>query len=305
MRTGPARILFVSGKGGTGKSFVAEALARSAVSHGLDVALLRVRAAAGADEHGSQAAEPATTGSGSSHRRGRAAPSATFKETVLDERATLEKFLTRVLRLGFVARRLLDSRTFSAIAAATPGLRDLVTLSAITALASHGRRRGFDLIVVDAPASGHTIPLLTAPALVLDIAPLGPVAQEARAARALIANESRFLPLIVTTPEELAVTEALSLYDDLLGAGIPAPRIVVNGLWPGHLRPEHVEWLLTTGASIDALLYEKRRRRQLELVAVLEHRVGRCPTLPFTFREDEVPEAAIAALLDTVLGALR
>lgn len=304
MRNVPARILFVSGKGGTGKSFVAEALAHQAAARGLEVALVRVRAAPGSggeDGGGDRSVQSARRATA----HGGATQPATFHAITLDERATLEKFLTRVLRLGFVARRLLDSRTFSAVAAAAPGLRDLVTLTAITALASPRRRRSFELVVVDAPASGHSVPLLTAPRQVLEIAPVGPVAREARAARQLVGDTQLFLPLIVTTPEELAITEALSLCDDLLDAGVAAPRVVVNGLWPGHLAAEHVDWLLGSQASSDALLHLKRRQRQLELIAVLERRVGRCPTLPFTFKEDEVPRAAIAALLDTVIGAQR
>ncbi|MBI5505969.1 MAG: hypothetical protein HY899_14325 [Deltaproteobacteria bacterium] len=308
MRNVPARILFVSGKGGTGKSFVAEALAERAAARGLEVALVRVRAAAGSadpdsggSEHRTEAARPATAHASD----GVTAQPATFHTTTLDERATLEKFLTRVLRLNFVARRLLDSRTFSAVAAAAPGLRDLVTLTAITALASPRRRRSFELIVVDAPASGHSVPLLTAPAQVLEIAPVGPVAREARAARELVADTQLFVPLIVTTPEELAINEALTLCEDLRCAGVAAPRVVVNGLWPGHLAAEHVDWLVGSRASSDALLHLKRRQRQLELIATLERRVGRCPTLPFTFKEDEVPRAAITALLDSVIGAER
>lgn len=297
MSAGRARILFVSGKGGTGKSFVAEALARAAASRGLEVALVRVRGQA-ADADG--VAGRATHGDAAGARLGGTAASR-LEEVVFDERLTLEKFLVRVLRLGFVARRLLDSRTFSAVAAATPGLRDLVTLTAITALASPSRRPRLDLIVVDAPATGHSVPLLTAPTRVLDIAPLGPVAREARAARRLVADHTRFLPLIVTTPEELAVTEALTLYDDLLRAGVPAPRIAVNGLWPEHLEPRFADWLTASAASSDALLHWKRRRRQLDLIAMLEGRVGPCAALPFSFQEGAVPEAEIGALLNTLL----
>lgn len=299
MRTGPARILFVSGKGGTGKSFVAEALATEATSRGLRVALVRVHAA-----EATKAKTPESHGRATGPRvRREAAQVPAFREVTLDERAALEKFLTRVLVVGFVARRLLDSRTFSAVAAAAPGLRDLVTLTAITALAAPRRRRGLDLIVVDAPASGHSVPLLTAPQRVLEIAPVGPVAREARAARELVTDARRFVPLIVTIAEELAVTEALSLYEDMIDAGVPAPRIVVNSLWPLHLAAEHVDWLLASRASSDAILHHKRRRRQLELITSLEQRVGRCPALPFTFNEEEVPTTAIASLLDTVLGA--
>lgn len=297
MRTAPARIVFVSGKGGTGKSSVAEALAgHAAVDRQLRVALVRTGRTAG------ETGPPADADQRHRHAAGK--PPA-FREILLDERETLERFLARVLRIGFVARRLLDSRTFSAVAAAAPGLRDLVTLTAITSLASPGRRRGFDLVVVDAPASGHSIPLLTSPVRVLELAPLGPVAREARAAREVVTDAERFVALIVTIPEELAVTEALELYEDLVGAGVAARRIVVNGVWPGHLHDEHVPWLLTARPSLDALLYHKRRQRQLEQIAALQRRVGPCVSLPFTFGHHELAPRAIATLLDSVLGVRR
>lgn len=294
MLTGSARIVFVSGKGGTGKSFVAEALAAYAARERcLRVALVRVRPPFG--EPGDDGQHEETTAAGPAHSPG-------FRTIVLDERETLEKFLGRVLRVGFVARRLLDSRTFRAVAAAAPGLRDLVTLTAITALASAGRRRSVDLVVVDAPASGHSVPLLTSPVRVLDLAPLGPVAREARAALQTVTDRQSFVPLIVTIPEELAVTEAVTLYEELVAEGIPAPRIVVNCLWPGHLDDAHVQWLVTRRPSLDALLHHKRRQRQLEQLATLERKTGKCMTLPFTFGNQLLPAAAIAALLDSVLA---
>ncbi|MBI5505346.1 MAG: hypothetical protein HY899_11130 [Deltaproteobacteria bacterium] len=306
MRTGPARILFVSGKGGTGKSFVAEALGREAASRGTEVVLVRVRASASAGGDG----EPNSESAVSPPRRDARASNRTsaeslvaFKEVHLDEKAALEEFLTRVLPLGFVARRLLGGRMLSALAAAAPGLRDLVTLTAITALATDHRGHTHDLLVVDAPATTHGVPLLTAPTRVLEITPTGPLTREAETARELITDPRRFIPLIVTTPEELAVTEAISLHDDMRDAGVPAARVVVNGLWPARLAPEHAKWLLATRVSSDAIVHHKRRQRQLELIDTLERRVGRCPTLPFMFDDRPVAAGVIAALLDTVLGA--
>ena len=298
-----AHILFVTGKGGTGKSAVARGLAEAAAAAGRPVALVRMRPAGESEEAGASGAKTSGrrpgTPDGPSSRGGQpisSAPKPTrVREVLLDDRGDLEAFLTRVLRLGFLARRLLDSRTFSAVAAAAPGLRDLVTLTAITTLAASrplGRR---GLVVVDAPATGHSVPLLTAPGRVLELAPVGPVASEARAAHRVVIDPAAFTPLLVTTPEELAISEVLSLHDQLREAGVPFPRIVVNGLWPAHVAANDAAKLEASGASADALLHLQRRRRQDELVAQLEARVGECPKVDFSFVDGSEDDGALSS----------
>lgn len=252
-----ARILFVTGKGGTGKSSVAEALAAEAASRSVGSMLVRMPAS-------SSAVRPSPPG---------------VVTKLLDDTRDLEDFLSRVIGLGFLARRLLDSATFSAVAAAAPGLRDLVALTAITTEASY--RRG--LVVVDAPASGHSVSLLTAPAQVLDLAPMGPIAHEARAACAVLADARQFTALVVATPEELAITEALQLREDIKAAGVPAPRLIVNGLWPAHVCDGDGEAIAASGASADATAHWRRHRRQAALLTDLEDRAGPCSHIGFAF----------------------
>lgn len=273
-----ARILFVTGKGGTGKSSVAGALAAEAAARGHSALLMRMPASGG------EAPRPAP--------RASAGPGVVTK--TLDDTRDLEDFLTRVTGLGLVARRLLDSRTFSAVAAAAPGLRDLVALTAITTEAA--RRRG--LVVVDAPASGHSVPLLTAPARVQELAPVGPVAREARRACAVLADPRAFTAVVVATPEELAVTEALQLRADILEAGVARVRVVANGLWPAHVGDEDGERIAASGASADAAAHWRRHRRQDSLVRELEAQIGGCSRIAFAFgaRERSLPEGDVAAL---------
>jgi len=288
-----AHILFVTGKGGTGKSSVATSLAQLATSRGRAVVLLRMRTATGEDA-------PATEQADDSIARDRAMDRIRLprlREVSLDDQRDLEQFLLRVLPLGFLARRLLDSRTFTAVAAAAPGLRDLVRLTGIAALAASPELRRGGLVVVDAPATGHSVPLLQSPAQVLELAPIGPVAREARRTRRLIADPQRFTPVLVTTPEELAITEVLSLHRQILGAGLPAPRIVVNGLWPAHLEKSWAERLVASGASADAALHWRRRQRQMELVEGLEQAIGTCPRIGFSFRDGALPEHDVESLL--------
>lgn len=279
-----ARVLFVTGKGGTGKSTVAAALAREAAARGTRVLLFEMPAAA------------ETPRSGSRGRRLDAGSS--VRTRTFDERRDLQAFLSRVLGLGFVARRLGESRTFAAVAAAAPGLRDLVALGAIAEDAS--RRRG--LVVVDAPATGHSVPMLTAPSRVLELATIGPVAREARRANDLIADPASFAAVLVTTPEELAITEVLSLAGLVAGAGVASSHVVVNAMWPAYVGVEDGERIAASGVSSDAAMHWRRRRRQAALVEQLERRAGRCEQLRFSFSGGEPPPEDVAALLDALGG---
>jgi arsenite/tail-anchored protein-transporting ATPase len=278
-----ARVFFVTGKGGTGKSSVARALAREAAARGTRVLLIRMQASGDAALR-----ERPPAG------RGRVFPSPSlFRERTLDDQRDLEAFLTRVLGLGFVARRLGASRTFSAVAAAAPGLRDLVALSTIATEAS--RRRG--LVVVDAPATGHSIPLLRASDRVLELAPIGPVAREVERARALVRDSETFTAVLVTTPEELAIAEVVELRDEVLAAGVASIRVVVNGAWPAYVLEVEGESIADSDVSADATLHWRRHLRHVALARELEERVGRCTRIGFSFDGEEPPAADMAMLL--------
>jgi anion-transporting ArsA/GET3 family ATPase len=263
-----ARIVFVTGKGGSGKTTLARALAAEAGRR--RVAVLRVRFPASAEDD--VAVDP--------------------DEQVLDGHRDLEAFLTRLLGFGFLARRLQSSATFSAVAAAAPGLRDLVALTTVAALAK--RRRG--LVLVDAPSSGHSAPLVESPARVLEMASVGPIAKEAAHARQMLANPRAFSALVVATPEELSVTEAARLRSDLVAAGVASCRIVLNGCWPDEAAAEDAGRI--AAASPDAALYLRRRARQVALEEALLAEAGPCPRVRFAFGSQTPPADDVAALFD-------
>ncbi len=275
-----ATILFVTGKGGSGKSWISAGLAREAAARGLRSARVRVTAPSEADHQ---------PGAGSS--RG-------FEDIVVREREALADFLHEVIPLGFVARRLLDSETFSAVAAAAPGLRDLVALATVARLGQGSD--AFDLVVVDAPASGHSVPMVTAPARVGEVVSFGRIARLVEDLDRLVRDNDRFRVLVVTTPEELSVIEAIDLSEELTAAGAPPARVVVNGLWPAYLDGVCARWLRRSGASGDALLHLGRRERQESLVARLQARVGPTSTIAQHFGEPEARERRreIAELFD-------
>jgi anion-transporting ArsA/GET3 family ATPase len=253
MAASRTRTLFVTGKGGAGKSFVAAELAREGAARGLRAAVVEAAAA-------ETRARPRTPCA-----EGAAEP---WTRIVLDPREALRRLLMRLLRFGFLSNRLMDSRTFSAVAAAAPGLYDLVRMDYLAELAT-GRAGGrFDLLVVDAPASGHAVAMLEAPRRIEELVPLGPAAAVARAARALTAEAASFRAVVVALPEELSITETAELHAALERIEVGAAPTVVNGVYPERATGDQTAWLSAhPAASSDARLHAARRERQLSLAA--------------------------------------
>lgn len=115
------------------------------------------------------------------------------------------------------------------VTSAAPGLADLVLLGKIRQLEQKGEA---DLIVVDAPASGHAVGFLMAPRGLARTAASGPVRHQADLALELLADEARCQVALVTLPEEGPVSEVIetgfALEDQV---GVRLGPVVVNGCW--------------------------------------------------------------------------
>ncbi len=283
-----ARIIYVTGKGGAGKTFFASLLAQAAV----DRALRPILVSFGDPERSASTAEPA------------AVAGATPVE--LDHQGALEGVLTKLLRFKTLSDRLMDSRTFTAVAAAAPGLRDVLYLVAIRDLAERAVAAGHGLIVIDGFASGHSTLLLGAPRRVQRLVRIGRLAREVAAADSLVRDPNRFRVAIVSNPEELSVVEAEELLAQLRELGLPLAPVVLNGLLPQRAGEPQAAWLERHGGSEDARLYIARRRRQLLLTDRLRDAAGNAHIIPFSFAEDpHVASADAGALLDELFEAWR
>ncbi|MGH7931608.1 MAG: ArsA-related P-loop ATPase, partial [Candidatus Binataceae bacterium] len=145
----PPRLIFVTGKGGTGKSTVAAALAvalsrsRPTILADLDRRLSAARAL-GVDLDGA----------------GVASAGDNLEVTALSRRAELEAFIHRIVPLKSISSRMLKSRTFGYVTAALPGLEAFLMLEHLRLIA--GRAALEDrYVVVDGPATGNAIELLS------------------------------------------------------------------------------------------------------------------------------------------------
>jgi anion-transporting ArsA/GET3 family ATPase len=247
------RLIFVTGKGGVGKTTLALALGLAAADTGLRTIV------ADLDGRGDQ-------------REHEFAPGL-FRVSV-DPQSAMEEYLE--LKVPSPANQALrQSRLFAAFAMATPGMRELLCIGKLWELAQLQRRIGdgppYDLVIVDAPASGHGAALLRTPRTFAEIARVGPIAGQAQTIAQTLADRAFTSVIAVTTAEEMPVNETLELRDTLRSAPDPheLERVFLNGLYPDRFT--------TADAAVlgDALRScpVKRDRAAIE-VALSEHRLA-------------------------------
>lgn len=186
----PPRLIFVTGKGGAGKSAVAAALA---------LALSRRRPAtlADLDRRGSAAAMLAAAGK-----------SDALETLALTPRAELEAFIHRIVPLRSISQRMLRSRTFGYVTAALPGLEAFLLLERLRLIAGTAALED-RYAVIDAPATGHALELLNVAGGIRGLAPAGTLNRLAVAVEDFIADPNRFGVILTVSPEELSLREAL------------------------------------------------------------------------------------------------
>jgi Anion-transporting ATPase len=221
------QLVVVTGKGGVGKSSIAAAIGLLAAERGRATIVVEV---------GDQSRLPALFGLAAREPGVETRLTERLSSISIDpDRALLEWLQALGGRVS--GRVLASSGTFQYFAAAAPGAKELVTMVKVWELtqANRWQRRasGYDLVVIDAPASGHALGMLRSPHTFGAIARVGPIAGQAEKVRALLEDPARASYLAVALATETAVTEALELQDDLrtqLRQSLSA--IVVNGLLP-------------------------------------------------------------------------
>jgi anion-transporting ArsA/GET3 family ATPase len=266
------KLIVVTGKGGVGKSTVASALGLAAAQRGLRTIVVELGAQHhlpdlfAADEMGPNGTNRARRADGNEHsRRGHRPDRHDGKEIELQEglwtmsidpdRALGEWLQTLTGRIS--ARLLASSSTFQYFAAAAPGVKELVSMVKLHELCegrgaaksgssdSSRERRGrpaYDLVVLDAPASGHALAMLRSPQTFSAIVRVGPLAEQAQALCELLEDGQRSGYVAVTHASEMAVTETLELEEGLrreLDRDLDA--VIVNGTMPRRFSRQDLE----------------------------------------------------------------
>jgi anion-transporting ArsA/GET3 family ATPase len=291
------RLVIVTGKGGVGKTTVAVALGLRAAAEGKRTIVCEVAA----QENASRMFDHTEVG---------------FHEVEMEENLwsisidpdeSMREYVLLQLKVRAMRDMLFRSRIFNYLAAATPGLKELVTIGKIWELAQLDRKvkkgRKYDLVIVDAPATGHGVGFLQTPRTFANIARVGPIHSQALQLDRLITDHEHTGTAIVALPEEMPVNESAALEKDLRDeVGVAVDRIYLNGLYPERFTKAEAERLtgLAEGergavraAARAALSEQGRARSQRAQLARLRRRVDApVKTLPFLFEPDLGPEAA-------------
>lgn len=240
-------LLVVTGKGGVGKSVVSAALAAVIAASGRRVLLMEVDPR----ENLHQLFDLPPSGGEIVRAAERLYLQNLRPQRVLDE-------LTREqIKIAFLARRVIESPVYRHFTEGAPGLEELAVLGhALRQVRRRTEPAMPDTVILDAPATGHGVSLLAAPALVTDVVAGGPFGQMARELAAFVSDESRAGILAVTLAEEMPVQEVIELLEMLRSrVGRTPDAIVVNGLYPAvpattdDLAPALAPWIARRHAN--------------------------------------------------------
>jgi anion-transporting ArsA/GET3 family ATPase len=300
------RLIFVTGKGGVGKSTVATALGLLAARRGLRTIV-------------------AELASQDRIRQSFEHDGDTFEEVRLakrlytisiDPQYAMEEYLK--VKTGTVGQALGSSRLFGAFAMATPGMRELLSVGKAWELAQTERRTSgadaYDLVIVDSPAAGHGIGILRTPRTFAEIARVGPIAHQGARIAATIADHDFTAVVAVATAEEMPVNETLWLRDQLVADELRLDAVIVNARYPDRFTAAESEQLAAArdratsplaAAALGAALSEQARAAgQAEQLRRLHAGLGMpLIELPYLFAE-QIGRRQLELLADALEAGL-
>lgn len=310
--TWPARLHVVTGKGGTGKTTVAAALALALAAGGRRTLLAEVEGRQGiaqlfgTDPLPYEERRVATTPDGGEVRA-----------LAVDPEEALLEYLDMFYRLGAAGRAL---RKLGAIDFATtiaPGLRDVLLTGKVkeSTTRSVNGRRAYHAVVLDAPPTGRIGRFLNVTAETARLAKMGPIKTQSEGVAALLRSPMTAVH-VVTLLEEMPVQETMDAIAELTGLGIGVGKIIVNGTRPPLLstaritKPELRRGLTAAGlpadpASVAALQAEAQAhltRRELEESLRAELAEAGRPVVELPLLEDGVDAIGLTTLAARLAG---
>ena len=242
-RLNKARLHFVTGKGGTGKSTIAASLALALAAGGRKVLLVEVEGRQGIAQLFDVPPLPyeevkvATADGGGQ-----------VNALAIDTEAAFLEYLDMFYNLGIAGRAMKRIGAVEFATTIAPGLRDVLLTGKIKEIVvrsekerakTKGKSFGYDAVVVDSPPTGRIARFLDVTKAVSDLAKGGPVHSQADGVVKLLHSELTAIHL-VTLLEALPIQETLEAIDELTALGLPIGSVIVNRNIPSYLTPDEL-----------------------------------------------------------------
>ena len=225
------RLVVFIGKGGTGKSTLSAALALAASRRGKRVLVCEVTARERVSE---------LFGRPASGREIRQLLPNLYSLHVRPAEA-MREYALMILRYETLYNLVFENKVVRYFLTAAPSLAEIVLLGKVWWHAAREMERGrprWDLVVLDAPATGHGLTLLTVPDVFLSIVSEGPLARDMRDMQSLLKDPARCRTCVVTLPEEMPANEAIELHRALGQHGLPQGPLFLNGVFEPRFTPQ-------------------------------------------------------------------
>ncbi|MET8356875.1 ArsA-related P-loop ATPase [Micromonospora sp. NPDC005171] len=224
----PARLHVVTGKGGTGKTSVAAALALALAAGGRRTLLVEVEGRQGIAQLFGIDPLPYEE-----RHLADAPDGGEVRALAVDAEEALLEYLDMFYKLGAAGRAL---RKLGAIDFATtiaPGLRDVLLTGKVkeATTRTNGQRRAYDAVVLDAPPTGRIGRFLNVTAETARLAKVGPIKTQSEGVAALLRSPMTAVH-VVTLLEEMPIQETVDAIADLTALGFSVGKVLVNGVRP-------------------------------------------------------------------------
>ena len=296
------RLVVVTGKGGTGKSTLSAAIALAASRRGKKTLVCevtvkeRVADFFGRPPSGTQIRELLPN----------------LYSVHVRPREAMREYALMTLKYETLYKIAFENAAARYFLAAAPSLAEIVMLGKVWWHASQEMERGklrWDLVVLDAPATGHGLTFLTVPEVFLRLVQDGPLARDMRGMQSLLADPQRCSIGIVTLPEEMPANEAVELDRALRAHGFPSGPLFLNGFVASRFSQQEVlaatrggPLLAAAGEAADN--HEARAALSLQYEQVLREAMPRpVAKVPFLY-ERGFGAQAVEKVAQAIEGAL-